>query len=112
MLGLAQCLVVMIMACLSNAISTITDISGNDWCFRWNSLLDGMTIAGNGTFGCFSRHSGYGGYGSWTRGSRQILLHEATLHEEIATWIWLEDSSVSGNVMLNSTYGTDIYTAR
>jgi hypothetical protein len=99
------------MVCFSNAVPVNADSVGNDWCFRWNSLLDGMTLAGNGTFACFSRHSGYGGYGSWTRGSRQILLHEATLHEEIASWNRLEDSSISGAVMLNSTYGTDMYPA-
>lgn len=68
-----------------------------------------MTVAGNGIFTCFGRHTGYGGYGTWTRGSRQILLREATLNDEIATWIRLEDSTISGSVMLNSTYGSDVY---
>ena len=82
---------------------------GNDWCFRWNSTLPDLTVAGNGTFACFSRHTGYGGYGRWTRGSRQILLHESTMQEEIPTWIRLEDSTVSGAVVLNETYGVDRY---
>lgn len=82
---------------------------GDDWCFKWDSLLDNMTVAGNGTFACFGRHTGYGGYGTWTRGSRQILLHENTLHEEIATWVRLEDRTISGAVMLNQTYGSDTY---
>jgi hypothetical protein len=70
-----------------------------------------MTVHGNGIFACFGRHTGYGGYGNWTRGSRQILLHEATLQDELATWIRLEDSSISGSVALNETYGSDEYPA-
>ena len=89
--------------------STVLMAIGDDWCFKWDSLLDNMTVAGNGTFACFGRHTGYGGYGTWTRGSRQILLHENTLHEEIATWVRLEDRTISGAVMLNQTYGSDTY---
>lgn len=70
-----------------------------------------MNLTGNGLNLCFGRHTGYGGYGSWTRGSRQILLDETTLETEIATWIRLEDGSVSGQVSLNSTYGEDRYPA-
>ncbi|PYI23918.1 Metallo-dependent phosphatase [Aspergillus violaceofuscus CBS 115571] len=73
--------------------------------------LPGMNLTGNGLNLCFGRHTGYGGYGSWTRGSRQILLDETTLATEIATWIRLEDGSVSGQVSLNSTYGEDRYPA-
>ncbi|PYI27716.1 Metallo-dependent phosphatase [Aspergillus indologenus CBS 114.80] len=84
---------------------------GDDWCFKWDSQLPGMNLTGNGLNLCFGRHTGYGGYGSWTRGSRQILLDETTLATEIATWIRLEDGSVSGQVSLNSTYGEDRYPA-
>ena len=82
---------------------------GNDWCFKWNSTLPGMTILGRGLFLCFGRHSGYGGYGKWTRGSRQLLLQEQSLNKDIETWIRLEDKTKSGWVRLNSTYGTDKY---
>ncbi|QRD82742.1 Metallo-dependent phosphatase-like protein [Aspergillus flavus] len=82
---------------------------GDDWCFKWDSKLPGMNLTGNGLNLCFGRHSGYGGYGSWTRGSRQILLDETILETQILTWVRLEDGSVSGKVNLNSTYGEDWY---
>ncbi|KAB8264304.1 Metallo-dependent phosphatase-like protein [Aspergillus pseudonomiae] len=82
---------------------------GDDWCFKWDSKLPGMNLTGNGLNLCFGRHTGYGGYGSWTRGSRQILLDEMTLEKQILTWVRLEDGSVSGKVNLNSTYGEDWY---
>jgi len=66
-----------------------------------------MNLTGNGVNLCFGRHSGYGGYGNWMRGSRQILLDEK--HITTKTWIRLEDGSVSGKVTLNSTYGQDVY---
>lgn len=83
---------------------------GNDWCYKWNSKLAGMTITGNGLDICFGRHTGYGGYGSWTRGSRQIRVSEKLVSQGIAdTWVRLENENISGYVTLNSTYGTDKY---
>lgn len=70
-----------------------------------------MDIKGDGVVLCFDRHSGYGGYGTWTRGSRQILLKEKTLGSQTNTWVRLEDKTISGAVTLNSTYGTDSYPA-
>lgn len=84
---------------------------GDDWCSKWGATLPDMTFSGKGLHMCFSRHTGYGGYGSWTRGSRQIVLHEETLNEEVETWIRLEDEKISGWVMLNETYGGDRYPA-
>ncbi|RAK95319.1 metallophosphoesterase family protein [Aspergillus ibericus CBS 121593] len=84
---------------------------GDDWCFKWDSRLPGMNLTGNGLNLCFGRHSGYGGYGSWTRGARQILLDEKTLEKQLATWVRLEDGSLSGSVTLNATYGEDSYPA-
>ncbi|KAI9663783.1 MAG: hypothetical protein M1821_007273 [Bathelium mastoideum] len=84
---------------------------GDDWCFNWNSTLPGMNFSGNGLDMCFGRHSGYGGYGTWTRGSRQILLTKESLGNSVETWIRLEDGSVSGRVSLNGTYGRDEYPA-
>jgi len=84
---------------------------GDDWCEKWDSALPGMNLTGNGLVLCFGRHSGYGGYGSWTRGSRQILLDLRTLSSEVETWVRLEDGSVSGRVTLNATYGKDEYPA-
>lgn len=82
---------------------------GDDWCFRWDSKLKGMNLAGNGLDLCFGRHSGYGGYGSWTRGSRQVLLRKGS--KDVETWVRLEDGSTSGRVTLNGTYGQDTYPA-
>lgn len=84
---------------------------GNDWCAKWDGLLPGMNVTGpaQGLAICFGRRTGYGGYGRWTRGSRQIFLHEKTLESEIETWVRLEDEKISGHVVLNATYGVDSY---
>lgn len=83
---------------------------GDDWCYRWNTTLPGMNLTGNGLHLCFGRHSGYGGYGSWTRGSRQVFVTEADLAERrLETWVRLETGEVSGRVVLNGTYGLDSY---
>jgi len=82
---------------------------GNDWCFKWSGESTERRHTKRGLFHCFGRHTGYGGYGSWVRGSRQILLREKTLSEEVVTWVRLEDTSISGNVVLNATYGEDEY---
>jgi hypothetical protein len=58
---------------------------------------------------CYGRHSGYGGYGDWARGGRQILLDRQLLGDDLRTWVRLEDGSISGNVHLNNTYGQDRY---
>lgn len=80
-------------------------------CFKWNRTLSEMDIKGDGVVLCFDRHSGYGGYGSWARGSRQILLDEKTLGKQTDTWVRLEEGSISGAVTLNATYGQDYYPA-
>jgi hypothetical protein len=70
-----------------------------------------MEIIGNGINICFGRHTGYGGYGNWVRGSRQILVDIESLGKDrsIETWIRLADGEVSGRVTLNATYGNDRY---
>lgn len=82
---------------------------GDDWCFKWNKKLSGMKLTGNGLDLCFSRHTGYGGYGNWTRGSRQVHLSLESLGASIETWNRLADGNVTGAVTLNSTFGTDEY---
>lgn len=82
---------------------------GDDWCFKWNSKLPGMTLTGNGLDLCFGRHTGYGGYGNWMRGGSQIMLDLKTLGKTTKTWVRLEDRSISGLIMLNATYGNDLY---
>ena len=81
---------------------------GVDWCFKWDSTLPNMDISGNGLNMCFGRHSGYGGYGRWTRGSRQVVLDLAN-PKEVKTWIRLESNRVTEAVTLNETYGSDQY---
>ncbi|POS80225.1 hypothetical protein DHEL01_v201384 [Diaporthe helianthi] len=52
---------------------------GNTWCYKWEGVLPGMTVAGNGLNLCFGQHSGYGGYGNWIRGARQVLVSQEQL---------------------------------
>eukprot|EP00455_Lapot_gusevi_P011119 TRINITY_DN15111_c0_g1_i1.p1 TRINITY_DN15111_c0_g1~~TRINITY_DN15111_c0_g1_i1.p1 ORF type:complete len:329 (+),score=41.56 TRINITY_DN15111_c0_g1_i1:62-1048(+) len=57
---------------------------GNDWCCN----VSGIQL-------CYGRHSGYGGYGDWDRGSRVIQLSlskDSTVN--VKTWIRLEDGTV------------------
>lgn len=63
---------------------------------------------------CFGQHTGYGGYGSWIRGSRQIVISEEEVLDEefsltLRTHIRLENGEVVGQVTLNETYGEDVY---
>ncbi|KAJ5640840.1 hypothetical protein N7528_000465 [Penicillium herquei] len=85
---------------------------GDTWCYKWDTLIEGMSVKGNGVNLCFGQHSGYGGYGSWIRGSRQILVTESKLKEKVVdTWIRLESNGTTGAVSLNATYGEDVYPA-
>ena len=85
---------------------------GDTWCYKWDTLIPGMTVKGNGINLCFGQHTGYGGYGDWIRGSRQVLVTEAKLKDmEVDSWIRLESGDVVGSVSLNATYGEDIYPA-
>lgn len=81
----------------------------NDWCFKWDDELVDHNLGGNGVCMCYGRHTGYGGYGDLTRGSRQILLNQTNLANGTQTWIRLEDGSVQAQVTLNTTYGQDQY---
>jgi len=56
---------------------------GNDWCFRWDSRPPGMALTGNGLNMCFGRHSGYGGYGTWTRASQREFTSPADVIQEV-----------------------------
>ncbi|KAH9998569.1 Metallo-dependent phosphatase [Xylariaceae sp. FL0662B] len=84
---------------------------GNTWCYKWDRLLPNMTVAPRNAVNlCFGQHTGYGGYGHWERGSRQILVTKSLLENwEADTWIRLESGSVVGSVSLNATYGQDHY---
>lgn len=78
-------------------------------CFNWNEQLPNMDLKGNGLKMCYGRRTGYGGYGDWTRGGRQIVLRENVSEIPIETWIRLEDETARAHVVLNSTYGQDRY---
>ncbi|KAL6414308.1 putative inactive purple acid phosphatase 16 [Ilyonectria robusta] len=83
---------------------------GDTWCYKWDSLVPGMTVKGNGINMCFGQHSGYGGYGNWIRGARQVLVSESKLKDlAVDTWIRLESGNTVGSVSLNSTYNRDQY---
>lgn len=102
------------MQALSDTPGLLAVFSGHDhgdtWCFKWNTTLPGMSIKGSGMNLCFGQHSGHGGYGTWTRGARQVLLNKDALkRSELETWIRLETAEVVGRVTLNSTYGVDVY---
>ncbi|KAL7755361.1 hypothetical protein ACKLNR_015118 [Fusarium oxysporum f. sp. zingiberi] len=85
---------------------------GNTWCYRWNRKLDGMAIKGNGIHLCYGQHSGYGGYGDWIRGAREIIVTEDKLdNNEVDTYIRLESGDVVGAVTLNSSFNEDYYAA-
>ncbi|PSS03738.1 Metallo-dependent phosphatase-like protein [Coniella lustricola] len=59
---------------------------GDTWCYNWNTTglssdsssalsTTPMTTPTTTSLNlCFGQHSGYGGYGSWIRGARQILI--------------------------------------
>lgn len=78
-------------------------------CFNWDERLHDMDLEGNGLKMCFGRRTGYGGYGNWARGGRQVALRENVSEIPIETWIRLENETVSARVTLNSTYGHDRY---
>ncbi|KAL2131687.1 hypothetical protein VTI74DRAFT_4730 [Chaetomium olivicolor] len=85
---------------------------GDTWCYKWDGLIPGMTVRGNGINLCFGQHSGYGGYGSWIRGARQVIVSmEGLQNLAVDTYIRLESGKVVGAVTLNSTYGKDLYPA-
>ncbi|KAM0437858.1 hypothetical protein ACHAPT_002223 [Fusarium lateritium] len=85
---------------------------GNSWCYKWDSQLPGMSIAGNGINLCYGQHTGYGGYGDWIRGGRQIVVTEEGLKDlAVDTHILLESGEVVGRVSLNSSFNTDRYEA-
>ncbi|UNI18057.1 hypothetical protein JDV02_004353 [Purpureocillium takamizusanense] len=84
----------------------------NSWCYKWDTLLPGMTVRGSGVNLCYGQHSGYGGYGDWARGGRQILVSREKLRElSVDTHIRLETGDVVGAVTLNSTFNQDSYPA-
>ncbi|KAJ8497683.1 hypothetical protein OPV22_008235 [Ensete ventricosum] len=62
---------------------------GLDWCCPYKNL-----------WLCFARHTGYGGYGDWPRGSRILSMTEQPF--SIESWIRMEDGTKHSHVILSS----------
>ncbi|KAK3299575.1 Metallo-dependent phosphatase-like protein [Chaetomium fimeti] len=98
---------------------------GETWCARWEGLTgeggEGEGVGegevrggseGDGLNLCFGQRSGYGGYGRWIRGARQVVVSLEGLAERVVeTYIRLESGETVGAVTLNATYGQDWYPA-
>lgn len=88
---------------------------GDSWCGRWpNSTLPGYGTDGESNqrrpFLCFCKHSGYGGYGTWNRGVRQVrLTFDPNGAMSVQTWVRMQAASIVTAVSLNETYGQDVY---
>jgi hypothetical protein len=98
---------------------------GNAWCALWRSSngIEGPGEEGaagrSGPLLCFGKHTGYGGYGDWNRGSRIVQLRFVDEYGEgnfsgpggmeVETWVRMEGGQVVTRVALNETYGTDRY---
>lgn len=61
---------------------------GLDWCCPYEKL-----------WLCFARHTGYGGYGNWTRGARIVEITQKPF--SIKSWIRMEDGSVRSELVLS-----------
>lgn len=74
---------------------------GDAWCGRVKPT-DSLTL-------CFGRHSGYGGYGNWQRGSRIVNLDLADLYNKngptVRTHLRMETGVIADSVVLDKTYG-------
>lgn len=88
---------------------------GDSWCGRWpESTLPGYGVGGGSSQGrpflCFCKHSGYGGYGVWNRGVRQIRMSfDQSSAMSVDTWVRMQAGTIVTAVTLNETYGEDIY---
>lgn len=84
----------------------------NSWCYKWDNELPGVDVKGNGINLCYGQHTGYGGYGDWIRGSREILVSLEKLQNlVIDSHIRTELGQVINPISLNATYGQDMYPA-
>lgn len=84
----------------------------NTWCYKWDGQVPGTEIVGNGMNLCFGQHTGYGGYGNFIRGGRQLVIDREKLKKfEIETYMRLEDGRTVGAVLLNATFNKDWYPA-
>jgi len=85
---------------------------GDSWCANWPADGTVGSDAGDATRPhlCFGKHTGYGGYGAWKRGSRIVKLTFGVARDmKVETWVRMESGLVIQKVGLNSTYGVDVY---
>lgn len=80
---------------------------GDAWCGNWPAGADDPKGV-SAPHLCFCKHTGYGGYGNWNRGSRILKLSFGE-EMEVETWARMENGEVVQRVDLNATYGTDFY---
>jgi hypothetical protein len=109
---------------------------GNSWCANWPDL-EGVERGVSRPFVCFCKHTGYGGYGTWKRGARNLKLGfgsgggdgkgggkrggqgegELKRREKLRqakkmvvdSWVRMESGEIVQMVGLNETYGKDVY---
>ncbi len=88
---------------------------GDSWCGRWpNSTLPGYGVGAGDSHKrpilCFCKHSGYGGYGVWNRGVRQVRMSfDQNGVMSVETWVRMQAGTIVTAVSLNETYGEDVY---
>lgn len=83
---------------------------GNSWCVNW--VEDERLVPGvSRPHLCFCKHTGYGGYGSWNRGSRvlQLTFEREEKKMAVQTWVRMENGAQIQHVTLNESYGYDQY---
>ena len=111
------------MQALANTSGLHSVYSGHDhgdaWCGLWPNVTgvhigeDAAGVNRNGPFLCFCKHTGYGGYGNWNRGARNLRLRfreEKGLEGmEVESWVRMENGEIVQRVGLNETYGSDVY---
>ena len=81
---------------------------GDSWCSTWPDKGVGLAAP----FLCFAKHTGYGGYGHWSRGARVLRLSfddNGDGEMAVQSWVRMEDGSIITRVSLNDTYGFDEY---
>ena len=83
---------------------------GDSWCGRWPAETLPEYGQEKRPFLCFCKHSGFGGYGTWNRGVRQVrLMIDDDGAVGVDTWVRMEGGNVVTAVTLNETYGHDVY---
>lgn len=83
---------------------------GNSWCANWPEMQH-VARGVSQPHVCFCKHTGYGGYGRWNRGSRILRLTFTNGGMDVESWVRMESGDEVQRISLNSTYGIDRYPA-